>query len=459
MFITKKHLSRRTVLKGLGVTTTLPLLEAMLPAMTQAQKTPAGRPGMRLICLEMVHGAAGCTRYGEQKNMWSPAVAGKNFDLTPSSLLPLQPWKDDLTIVSNTDMHGAEAWEPHELGGDHFRSSAVFLTQAHPKHTQGSDVRSGISFDQIYAKRFGQETPLPSIQLSIGSVDQAGGCMYGYSCTYTDTMSWETPTRPLPMVRDPRMVFDQLFGVGGSKEERDSRRKTDRSILDWLTHRVAALKGELGPADRQRMDEYFDNIREIERRISRIEQQNLSGEAREIPSAPIGVPDNWEEHVKLMFDLQVLAFVGNTTRISSFKMSRDVNGRVFPPTGVNTGFHNASHHGENEQRIQQFAAINKFHINTVSYFVDKMKKTKEGDSNLLDKSLILYGSPMGNSNLHNHKRVPLILLGHAAGALKGGLHYVAPDGTPSANMFLTLLHRIGLDDLPSFGDSTGEIEI
>jgi hypothetical protein len=255
------------------------------------------------------------------------------------------------------------------------------------------------------------------------------------------------------------MVFDQLFGVGGSEQERTKRRQRDRSILDWLSHRVSALKTTLGPADRQRMDEYLENVREIERRIARIEQQNALGETRQLPTAPIGVPDNWEQHVMLMFDLQLLAFVGNVTRVSSFKMSRDVNGRVFPPTGVNTGFHNASHHGENEQRITQFAAINKYHVSVVSYFVDKLKKTKEGDSTLLDQTLILYGSPMGNSNLHNHKRVPLILLGRGGGVLKGGLHYIAPDGTPSANMFLTLLRRIGFDDLAYFGDSTGELEI
>jgi hypothetical protein len=255
------------------------------------------------------------------------------------------------------------------------------------------------------------------------------------------------------------MVFDQLFGVGGTKAERARRRDTDQSILDWLTHRVTALKTSVGPADRLRLDEYFDNIREIERRIQRIEQQNASGDARQLPTAPIGVPDNWDEHVKLMFDLQILAFQGDTTRVSSFKMSRDVNGRVFPPSGVSTGFHNASHHGDTEQRIIQFAAINKYHISVVAYFIDKLKKTQEGGKSLLDQSLILYGSPMGNSNLHNHKRVPLIVLGHAGGALKGGIHYKAPDATPSANMFLTLLHRIGLDDVQYFGDSTGEIQI
>jgi len=431
----------------------------MLPAATAERAAAALNSRLRLICLEMVHGAAGCTKYGEEKHLWSPAATGREFDLSPSSLQPLDPWKDYLTIVSNTDMHAAEAWEPHELGGDHFRSSAVFLTQTHPKHTQSSDVRAGISFDQVYAKRFGQDTPLPSIQLSIESVDQAGGCMYGYSCVYTDTLSWESPNKFLPMVRDPRMVFDQLFGVGGSTQERANRRQTDRSILDWLTHRIATLKATLGPADRQRMDEYLENIREIERRITRIEQQNTSGETRQLPNAPIGVPDDWDEHVKLMFDLQLLAFIGNTTRVSSFKMSRDVNGRVFPPSGVSTGFHNASHHGEAEQRVLQFAAINKYHVSVVAYFIDKLKKTQEGDSNLLEQSLVLYGSPMGDSNLHNHKRVPLILIGHAGGALKGRLHVKPPDGTPSANMFLTLLHKIGFDDMPIFGDSTGELEL
>lgn len=459
MFITKKHISRRTVLRGLGAAVALPSLESMLPAMTQTRKTEAAKRGLRVVCLEMVHGSAGASRYGEQKNMWTPAAVGQEFDLTPSSLLPLDPWKDYLTIVSNTDMHGAEAWEPHEIGGDHFRSSAVFLTQAHPKQTQSSDVHAGISFDQLYARKFGQDTPLPSIQLAVESVDQLGGCMYGYSCVYTDTMSWAAPTKPLPMVRDPRMVFDQLFGVGGSQEERAFRRKTDRSILDWVTDRIAALKTRLGPTDRQRLDEYLENVREIERRITRIEQQNANAEVRELPRAPIGVPDSWDEHVKLMFDLQVLAFMGDITRISSFKMSRDVSGRVFPTTGVDTGFHNASHHGENEQKITQFAAINKYHVSTVAYFVDKLKKTQDGDGTLLDKTLVLYGSAMGNPNVHNHKRVPLVLLGHANGALKGHLHCKAADGTPSANMFLTLLHRIGLDDQVSFGDSTGEIEI
>jgi len=455
MFVTKKHIPRRTVLQGLGATIALPFLESMLPAMTPQAKKPV----VRMACLEMVHGAAGSTTFGALKNMWSPAAEGRDFDLAPTSLLPLEPWKDYLTIVSNTDMRPAEAYELHEVGGDHFRSSAVFLTQAHPKQTQSSDVFAGESFDMMFADRFGQDTPIPAIQLSIESVDQAGGCEYGYSCVYTDTISWAAPTKPLPMVRDPRMVFDQLFGAGGTQEQRAERRQKDRSLLDFVTHTVAGLKPKLGPTDKSRLDEYLENVREIERRIQRIEERNAKGDAHHMPTAPIGVPDAWDEHVKLMFDLQAIAFAGDITRVSSFKLSRDANGRTFPESGVSSGFHGASHHGENEQRITQFAAINKYHIGLLPYFLDKLKKTPDGDATLLDNTMVLYGSPMGNPNVHNHKRVPLILLGHAGGALKGRLHYKAPDGLPSANMYLTLLHKLGLTDVTSFGDSTGEISI
>src|SRR5580692_11191024 len=234
MFITRKHISRRTMLKGMGVTVALPFLESMLPAMT-----PPTVAAPRLSCVEIVHGSAGATVYGLEKNLWSPAASGRDFDLTPSSLLPLEPWKDLVTIVSNTDMRPAEAFELHEVGGDHFRCSAVFMTQAHPKQTEGSDVFAGTSFDQMYAQKFGQDTPLPSIQLSIESVDQAGGCDYGYACVYTDTISWATPTSPLPMIRDPRMVFDMLFGGGGTEAERTAQRAKQRSLLDFVTHETA----------------------------------------------------------------------------------------------------------------------------------------------------------------------------------------------------------------------------
>jgi len=309
MFISKKHISRRTILRGMGVTVALPYLESMLPAMT-----PGSKPPTRVACIEMVHGSAGSTKYGIEKNFWSPAAEGHDFDLTPSSLIPLEPFKDYLTIVSNTDMHGAEAWELHEVGGDHFRCSAVFLTQSHPKQTEGSDIYAGTSFDQLYAQHFGQDTPLPSVQLSIESVDQAGGCDYGYACVYTDTISWATPTKPLPMIRDPRMVFDMMFGYGSTEAERAKQRASQRSLLDFVMHEATRVKSNVGVEDRGRIDDYLENVREIERRIQKIEERNSSGEVRQLPTAPIGVPDAFDEHVKLMLDLQVLAYTGDVTR-------------------------------------------------------------------------------------------------------------------------------------------------
>lgn len=457
MFLTNRHISRRTVLRGMGVSMTLPFLEAMRPARSLLADSPAGRP--RLICIEMVHGAAGSTEIGIDRNLWAPAQVGSDFDLSPSSLSPLEPFRDYLTIVSNTDVRNAEAFTPEEVGGDHFRSSATFLTQAHPKQTEGSDVRVGTSLDQLYAQRFGQDTPIPSMQLCIENVDQSGGCAYGYACVYTDTISWASPTEPLPMVRDPRVAFDQLFGAGATPEERAARRRTDRSILDWIVGEVHKLKRELGPADRDRLDSYLANVREVERRIQRIEAHNTSGEPRQLPEAPIGVPDSFEEHVKLMFDLQVLAFRSDTTRVFSFKLGRDGSARVYPDSGVDAPFHPASHHGDREERVMDFAQINRYHVGMVPYLLDKLRAVPDGDGNLLDNTLVVYGSPMGNSNVHNHKRCPLFFAGKAGGQLPGNLHVKAEPGTPMANVFLTLMHRLGLDDVESFGDSTGTFSL
>jgi hypothetical protein len=457
MFLTRKHISRRTVLKGAGVTVALPLLEAMIPARTALANTAAGR--IRLACIEMVHGSAGATTYGASKNMWSPAAVGRDFDLTPSSLAPLEPMREHITIVSNTDVKNAEAFTAPEIGGDHFRSSAVFLTQSHPRQTKGSNVYSGTSLDQYYAQRFGQETAIPSMQLCIESVDQAGGCSYGYSCVYTDTISWASATQPLPMIRDPRTAFDQLFGVGATPEERAARRLEDRSILDTITASVARLRRELGASDRARLGAYLDEVREVERRIQTVEAQNSSGEPRELPGAPVGVPDSFSEHVKLMFDLQVLAFAADTTRVFSFKLGRDASSRAYPESGVKTGFHPASHHQEREDRITEFEKINRYHVGLVPYFLEKLKGTADGERSLLDNTLVLYGSPMGNSNVHNHKRCPLFLAGHAGGKLRGGLHLKADEGTPMANVMLSMLHMLGLDDMNSFGDSTGTFEL
>ena len=458
MYLTKKHLSRRTVLRGMGATVALPFLEAMVPARTALAKTAAaGRT--RLSCIEMVHGAAGSTQFGLANHLWSPSAEGRSFDLSTSSLSPLDPLRDYLTIVSNTDCRNAEAQGPKEIGGDHFRSSAVFLTQAHPKQTEGSDVYVGPSMDQLYAQRFGQDTPIPSLQLCIENVDQSGGCAYGYACVYTDTISWASPRQPLPMVRDPRAAFDALFGVGATPEQRAANRRTDSSILDWVAQEVKRITKDLGAADRVRLSAYLEDIREIERRIQKVEAHNTSGELRELPGAPVGIPDSFEDHVRLMFDLQVLAFAADITRVFSFKLGRDGSARVYPASGVNAPFHPASHHGENENRIKQFAQINKHHVSLVPYFLEKLKSIQEGDANLLDKTLVVYGSPMGNSNVHNHKRCPLFLAGKANGRLKGGLHLKAPDGTPMANVMLTLLHDLGLNDVQSFGDSTGTFNL
>ena len=457
MFIKKKHISRRAALRGLGATVALPFLDAMIPARTAFAKTGLGK--VRFSAIEMVHGSAGSTAIGIEKNLWAPAAGGRDFDLSPSSLQPLEPYRQHLTIVSNTDVRNAEAFNPPEIGGDHFRSSATFLTQMHVKQTQGSDILAGTSLDQLYAQRVGQDTAIPSMQLSIENVDQAGGCAYGYACVYTDTISWAAPTKPLPMIRDPRAAFDQLFGVGATAAERAAQRNADKSILDWITVEAARLKKTLGATDRARLSDYLDNIREIERRIQKVEAFNTSGEIREMPEAPIGVPDSFKEHVRLMFDLQVVAFASDVTRVFSFKMARDGSSRAYPESGHPGPFHPTSHHQDKEDKIRDFAKINKYHVGMLPYFLDKLKATPDGEGNLLDNTMVLYGSPMGNSNLHNHRRCPLILLGHAGGKLKGGLHLKAKDETPMANVMLSMLHTLGLDDMKSFGDSTAPFDL
>ena len=455
-YITKKHISRRTVLRGKGVALGLPLLDSMVPAQTPLAKTAAAVK-TRLCCIEMVHGSAGATGEGTNKHYWSPQKEGADFEFS-QTLEPLKDFRDYLTIVSDTDLHPATAWSAAEEGADHFRSSAVYLTAAHPKMTEGSDYFAGTSIDQLYAQQRGQDTPLPSIQLCIEMVDASGACDYGYACVYADTISWASPTEPLPMTLDPRMAFENLFGEGGTPEERAARQAVNRSILDWIAQDVGRLQKSLGASDRRRLDAYLDDVREIERRIQRIEKYNSSGAARALPAAPLGVPDSYEEHLRLMFDLQALAFMTDTTRVSAFKMSRDVSGRVWPESGVKTPFHPCSHHGESPARIAEFAKLNRYHVSLLPYFFQKLKDTPDGDGNLLDHSMVLYGSPMGDSNVHNHKRVPIILLGHANGALKGNLHVRTQDGTPMANVLLTMLHKLGVN-VETFGDSNGEIAI
>jgi hypothetical protein len=442
-------LSRRELLKGMGAAVALPYLEAMAPIRT---------PPIRLICIEQVHGAAGSSPYGIQHNLWSPAAVGRGFDLTPTSLRPLDPFRDHLTIISNTDVPSADPTEAREIGGDHYRSSATYLTQTYPKRTEGADVECGTSLDQLHAQRFGQETPLPSMQLCIENVDQAGGCGYGYSCAYTDTISWAAPNRPLPMIRDPRVAFDQMFGVlgSGTAEARRRQRQEDLSILDWVRDSSRRLQRKLGVADRARLSDYLDNVREVERRLQAVERRNDSGEPRELPAAPRGIPDSFAEHVRLMFDLQILAFRSDITRVFSFKLGRDGSNRVYRESGSSGAFHIVSHHGDKPERIRELAAINTYHVSMLPYLLQQLRDTPDGGASMLDNAVVIYGSPMGNPNQHNHKRVPFLIAGHAGGAIKGGTHLKASNGTPLSNVMLSLLHAIGHDDLPRFGDSEGE---
>jgi hypothetical protein len=461
-FLNGKTIPRRTFLRGMGATLALPYLDAMTPAFSRfgGAKSAAASDGTRVIFIEQVHGAAGSNALGATKNLWSPAGVGKNFELVgDNALVGLEPWRKYLSIVSNTDVRMAEAFAPPEIGGDHFRSSATFLTQSHPKQTQGSDLYVGTSIDQMIARRIGQDTALPSLQLCIENLDQAGGCDYNYGCAYTDTISWASPSEPLPMIRNPRSAFDLLFGAGTNNADRISRRKANQSILDWISGEVSGLKRQLGPSDRERLDKYITDIRELERRIQAVEAHNASGEVRELPEAPIGVPDSFEEHMHLMFDIQVLALQSDMTRVISFKTGRDASSRAYPESGTNKGFHPSSHHGGREATVMEFNLINKYHVNMLPYFLDRLKNSMDGDKSLLDRSLIVYGSPMGDSNLHNHRRCPLLLLGGGNGRLANNVHLKAPDGTPMANVFLSLLHKLGMDDIKSFGDSTDEFAL
>ena len=462
-FLTQKTLHRRTFLRSLSATVALPYLDAMRPAgkaLGRLSSSAAATEKTRVVCIETVHGAAGSNTLGAAKNLWAPAGLGRDWTMNPeSALTPLDPWRKYLTIVSNTDVRMAEAFEAPEIGGDHFRSSAVFLTQSHPKQTQGSDLFVGTSFDQILARRIGQGTPIPSMQLCIENLDQAGGCYYNYACAYTDTISWASPTEPLPMIRNPRAAFDLLFGVGADNTERAARRKVNGSILDWVVDEMASFKKQLGTGDKRRVDQYLENIRELERRIQSVEARNSSGNERLIPEAPAGVPDSFEEHVKLMFDVQVLAFESDMTRVFSFKTGRDSSSRTYPESGTNAAFHPASHALGNEAGLKTFNTINKYHVSMIPYLLDKLKNTMEGDSSLLDKTLIMYGSPMSDPSIHAHRRAPLILLGGANGKLDGNLHLKAPDGTPMADVFLSLLHKLGAEDMKSFGDSVAPFSL
>lgn len=458
--ITGKHLSRRTFVRGMGATIALPFLDAMVPAGRLWRDHTQEPRFTRLVCIEESMGCAGGSDWGDEQHLFAPAKTGRDFEFVPTSqFAPLEEYRDYLTIVSNTDCRMAEPYRAEEIGGDHDRTAAVFLTQAHPKQTQGSDLYLGTSLDQIHAQRFGRDTALPSLEVTTESIDRGGGCAYNYHCAYTTALAWSSPSQPLPAIREPRAVFEKLFGAGDTPEDRAARLRTDRSVLDWVATNLARLKGELGAVDRLALDEYLQNIRELERRIEIVEARNSSGEEREMPEAPSGIPDSWEEHMRLMFDLQVLALQTDLTRVITFKTGFDQSNRTFPDSGTTKSIHGASHHGNVPADIMDYNLINTYRLSQMGYFLERLKTTMDGESSLLDKSAIIWGSAMGDSNLHNHKRCPLILMGHANGLLEGNLHLRALDRTPMANALLTLMHGIGHDDLEAFGDSTGEFAL
>lgn len=458
-FITGKHLSRRAFIGRMGAGVALPFLSAMVPAGRVLGASSNTATPTRLVCIEESMGCAGGSDWGHARNLFAPQGTGRNFVLgNDSQLKPLEAYREYLTIVSSTDCHMADPLNADQIGGDHDRSTAVFLTQAHPKQTQGSDIYIGTSIDQLHAQRFGQDTVLPSLELCIEEIDRGGGCAYNYHCAYTTSLAWASPSQPLPAIREPRAVFERLFGAGDSEQDRIERRRTDKSMLDWMVAEVDRLSRSLGPADRVALDEYLQHIREVERRIQLMEARSVSGENREMPAAPSGIPGTWEEHMQLMFDLQVLALQSDMTRAITFKTGFDQSNRTFPQSGTNKSIHGASHHGNVPDDIMDFHKINTYRMSAIAYFLEKMKNTIDGDSSLLDKTAIVWGSPMGDPNLHNHKRCPLLLMGHANGALEGNMHIAAAEGTPMANAFVTLMNGIG-HELDSFGDSNAALSL
>jgi hypothetical protein len=429
-FITRKHLSRRTFLRGTGVTLALPLLESMLPA-----QTPSAVPKSRLAFIFFPHGVT--------MDKWTPASEGTGFEFTPV-LKPLEPYREYINIVSNT--YAPMAYGPDaSAAANHSRSSAVYLTGAKPEEA-GRPVL-GESVDQMAAKAIGQDTPLPSIELTV----EEGGL----TSPFRNSISWQSPTSPLPMEHNPQVIFEKLFGDGTNDAQRKARRQESRSLLDSVMDQVASLKKELPAGDRGRLSGYLDDVREIERRIQKAEKQ-MEAAKLDVPDTPPGIPDSFELHIKMLFDLQILAFRAEITRISTLMLAHELSNAVFPATGLRDGFHNLSHHSNNRGNKDRFAELNAYHHTMLAYFLSKLKATADGPGNLLDHSLILYGSGMSDGNQHNHTPLPMTMIGHASGSLKGGRHIKLAKLTTHSNLLLTILHKAGVK-AEKIGDSTGVI--
>jgi hypothetical protein len=442
-FITNKTLHRRTFLRGVGATVALPLLESMLPAVGSVARAAQLSP-MRFTGVFVPHGAA--------PGYWVPS-GERNFEL-PFIYKPLEKVRDQLVITSGLWATSSEN-PPGVTGADHF-VAAAYLCGVKPRKTTGADIEAGTTLDQVIAQHIGQETLLPSLQLAVEDPGaNASNCGEGYSCVYTNSISWATPVRPLPMQVNPQVVFERLFGDGGTPEERTARREQQRSILDSVTGSLATLNGKLGASDRVRIDQYLEDVREIERRLEIATQASTDAPAI---AMPYGVPESFDEHIKLQFDLLALAFQGDISRVSTLLYARDLTGRVYPESGTDISFHGGSHHAEDPGRVAQYARLNQYHVKTIAYLAEKLKSIPDGDGTLLDHSLILYGSNMGNSNQHLHYDVPTILIGGANGQLKGNRHLAFPSRkVPTSNLLLSILDLYGVHQ-DSFGDSTGRIE-
>jgi hypothetical protein len=438
MIVLKKALQRRTFLKGVGATLALPLLDAMVPAMSALAATPAA-PVRRLGFVFIPMGCDG-TR-------WTPPGKDKVDQLSPI-LSPLAPVKDHVTVVTNTELQNA-------YPGTHSSSNSSFLSCAPAKHTEGSDYYLGTTVDQIAAKQLGRETQLPSLELAMDMMQVVGQCDNGFACVYQNNLSWSSPTTPLPAEAHPRLVFEMLFGEGGSKADRQEALRRRASLLDFVKDDIDRLGRTLGPADRAKVSQYLDAVRDVERRIQMAERGVKENPVQDL-ERPVGVPASYAEHARLMFDLQVLAMQGDVTRVITFQMARETSNRCYPEIGVPDPHHPLSHHGNDPAKIAKIAKINQFHVSLFAEFLAKLAATKEGNGTLLDNSLILYGSGMGNPNVHDHINLPMLVAGGAAGGMKGGRHIKFEKAVPLANLYLTLLDKAGVR-IDKFGDSNGKV--
>ena len=440
MIITKKALPRRTFLRGMGATLALPVLDAMVPSMTAIARTGAA-PVRRLGFIYM---PMGC-----DISRWTPGSTDGTLKVLSPTLQSLEPFIDQMTVMSNMELKNA-------YPGTHATSNAAFLSAAKAKWTESTDYYLGTTADQIAAQQIGHETVLPSLELSMDLLQTVGQCDNGYACVYQNNLSWSSPTTPLPSEAHPRIVFERLFGEGGSSADRRAALKRRASLLDWVRDDISRLQGTLGADDRRRVGQYLDSIREVERRIQKAESDAGADQLPDL-DRPVGVPTSYAEHAKLMFDLQALAMQGDVTRVITFQLARETSTRTYPEIGVADPHHPLTHHGNNPEKIARMAKINAFHVSLFAYYLEKLKSTPDGDGTLLDHSMVLYGSGMGNPNVHDHVNLPTIVAGGGAGRMKGGRHISYAEPTPLANLHLTLLEKVGVR-LDKFADSQGKID-